>query len=42
MKPIMKKELHNFIVTMITHETAAFCGFYVSKADGTLKNKPLK
>jgi hypothetical protein len=24
---------------MITHEAAAFCGFYVSKADGTLKNK---
>ena len=24
---------------MIGHEAAAFCGFYVSKADGTLKNK---
>ena len=24
---------------MISHEAAAFCGFYVSKADGTLKNK---
>ncbi len=24
---------------MITHEASAFCGFYVSKADGTLKNK---
>jgi hypothetical protein len=24
---------------MITHEAVAFCGFYVSKADGTLKNK---
>ncbi len=24
---------------MLTHEAAAFCGFYVSKADGTLKNK---
>lgn len=27
------------LVTMIAHEAAAFCGFYVSKADGTLKNK---
>ncbi|MGZ8557885.1 MAG: DUF2330 domain-containing protein [Chitinophagaceae bacterium] len=24
---------------MISHEATAFCGFYVSKADGTLKNK---
>ena len=24
---------------MISHEAIAFCGFYVSKADGTLKNK---
>ena len=24
---------------MISHEASAFCGFYVSKADGTLKNK---
>jgi Na+-translocating ferredoxin:NAD+ oxidoreductase RnfD subunit len=24
---------------MVGHEAAAFCGFYVSKADGTLKNK---
>ncbi|MEP7374399.1 MAG: DUF2330 domain-containing protein [Chitinophagaceae bacterium] len=24
---------------MISHEAVAFCGFYVSKADGTLKNK---
>ena len=24
---------------MINHEAAAFCGFFVSKADGTLKNK---
>lgn len=24
---------------MLSHEAAAFCGFYVSKADGTLKNK---
>lgn len=27
------------LLTMITHEAAAFCGFYVSKADGALKNK---
>jgi len=27
------------LITMISHDAAAFCGFYVSKADGTLKNK---
>jgi len=27
------------LMAMITNETMAFCGFYVSKADGTLKNK---
>ena len=27
------------LVGMIGHEAAAFCGFYVSKADGALKNK---
>ena len=27
------------LLTMVTHDAAAFCGFYVSKADGTLKNK---
>jgi Na+-translocating ferredoxin:NAD+ oxidoreductase RnfD subunit len=27
------------LVSMLTHEASAFCGFYVSKADGTLKNK---
>jgi len=27
------------LVSMISHDAAAFCGFYVSKADGTLKNK---
>lgn len=27
------------LVTMVAYEAAAFCGFYVSKADGTLKNK---
>jgi Na+-translocating ferredoxin:NAD+ oxidoreductase RnfD subunit len=40
MKPMMKKVATLFIlVAMITHEASAFCGFYVSKADGTLKNK---
>src|SRR5258706_7556772 len=27
------------MIAMISHEATAFCGFYVSKADGTLKNK---
>jgi hypothetical protein len=27
------------LVTFITYEAVAFCGFYVSKADGTLRNK---
>jgi Na+-translocating ferredoxin:NAD+ oxidoreductase RnfD subunit len=27
------------LIAMMTNETMAFCGFYVSKADGTLKNK---
>ncbi len=27
------------LITMISHDATAFCGFYVSKADGTLKNK---
>lgn len=27
------------LAAMISHEAAAFCGFYVSKADGILKNK---
>jgi hypothetical protein len=27
------------LAALFTHEAAAFCGFYVSKADGTLKNK---
>lgn len=40
MKPILKKGAAVVILTaMIGHEAAAFCGFYVSKADGTLKNK---
>ncbi|HET6767269.1 MAG TPA: DUF2330 domain-containing protein [Chitinophagaceae bacterium] len=40
MKPIMKKGAAIFILAaMISNEAAAFCGFYVSKADGTLKNK---
>jgi hypothetical protein len=40
MKPFTKKLAALFILTgMISHEAIAFCGFYVSKADGTLKNK---
>jgi len=40
MKPFMKKLAAVLILTaMISHEAFAFCGFYVSKADGTLKNK---
>ena len=40
MKPIMKKGAAVILlISMLTHEAAAFCGFYVSKADGTLKNK---
>ena len=40
MKPFMKKLAACFLLaSMISHEAAAFCGFYVSKADGTLKNK---
>ena len=40
MKSIMKKGAAIILLSaMITHEAAAFCGFYVSKADGTLKNK---
>jgi Na+-translocating ferredoxin:NAD+ oxidoreductase RnfD subunit len=40
MKPFTKKLAACIILTgMVCHEAAAFCGFYVSKADGTLKNK---
>src|ERR1051326_5589541 len=40
MKPFMKKLAALVIlIAMISHEALAFCGFYVSKADGTLKNK---
>ena len=40
MKPMIKKVAALFVlVAMIGHEASAFCGFYVSKADGTLKNK---
>jgi len=40
MKPVIKKGAAIILlISMITHEAAAFCGFYVSKADGTLKNK---
>ena len=27
------------LATMLSHDAAAFCGFYVSKAVGTLKNR---
>jgi Na+-translocating ferredoxin:NAD+ oxidoreductase RnfD subunit len=40
MNPILKKGAALLILlAMLSHEAAAFCGFYVSKADGTLKNK---
>lgn len=40
MKPFLKKLAACFLLaSIISHEAAAFCGFYVSKADGTLKNK---
>jgi Na+-translocating ferredoxin:NAD+ oxidoreductase RnfD subunit len=40
MKQKMKKAAALVILlAMLTHEASAFCGFYVSKADGTLKNK---
>src|SRR5438270_12625958 len=40
MKGIFRKSAALCILaSMITHESMAFCGFYVSKADGTLKNK---
>jgi Na+-translocating ferredoxin:NAD+ oxidoreductase RnfD subunit len=40
MKPFTKKLAACIILaSMISHEAMAFCGFYVSKADGTLKNK---
>jgi Na+-transporting NADH:ubiquinone oxidoreductase subunit NqrB len=40
MRSFIKKFAAMAIMTaMISHEASAFCGFYVSKADGTLKNK---
>ncbi|MBL7732044.1 MAG: DUF2330 domain-containing protein, partial [Chitinophagaceae bacterium] len=40
MKPMLKKGAAVVVLAaMIGHEASAFCGFYVSKADGTLKNK---
>lgn len=40
MKPFIKKATALILLTgMLGHEAMAFCGFYVSKADGTLKNK---
>ena len=39
-RPLISKVAASILLAaMITHEAAAFCGFYVSKADGTLKNK---
>lgn len=40
MKPLLKKLTTLFLLlVMVANEAFAFCGFYVSKADGTLKNK---
>jgi hypothetical protein len=40
MKPFTKKLAASIVLAaMISHEATAFCGFYVCKADGTLKNK---
>ncbi len=40
MKQQLKKGAALLVLSaMVAHEAAAFCGFYVSKADGTLKNK---
>ncbi len=40
MKTLMKKMAAVFLlVLLISNDVAAFCGFYVAKADGTLKNK---
>jgi Na+-translocating ferredoxin:NAD+ oxidoreductase RnfD subunit len=40
MRPSIKKLTASLVLmAMISHEAIAFCGFYVSKADGTLKNK---
>lgn len=40
MKPFFKKlAALIMLASMVSHEAIAFCGFYVSKADGTLKNK---
>ena len=38
--PLAKKVFASFLlIVMVSYEAVAFCGFYVSKADGTLKNK---
>jgi hypothetical protein len=38
--PLMKKSAAFLVlISMLSREAFAFCGFYVSKADGTLKNK---
>jgi len=36
---LQKRAAWIILATMISHDAMAFCGFYVSKADGTLKNK---
>ncbi len=38
--PLAKRLIaSSFLIVFIAYEAVAFCGFYVSKADGTLKNK---
>jgi len=40
MRPFMKKTAALLmLVAMLSHEAWAFCGFYVARADGALKNK---
>ena len=40
MNPIVKKIAAIFLMALLlSNDVAAFCGFYVAKADGTLKNK---
>jgi hypothetical protein len=39
MKPLVKKIAASCLLLAVITQALAFCGFYVSKADGTLKNK---
>jgi hypothetical protein len=39
MKPLVKKIAASCFLLAVITQALAFCGFYVSKADGTLKNK---